>query len=228
MKIKKHHPWDLNYKQAIELQKRLSPRVIKKDKFKSVNKVAGVDVRFLKDKNKFICAVFIFLYPSLKIIEVKYSIDPPRFLYIPGLLSFREGPVVEKCFTRVKNIPDLVFFDGHGYCHPRRLGLASHMGIILDLPSIGCAKKRLCGEYNELLLGKNKGDYLNITDSSFLAKKEITGAVLRTRNDTKPVFISIGNKICLQSAIKYTLSVAKYRIPEPTRLAHNYLKSYNY
>jgi len=220
MIIKKHHSWNLDYEAAAELQRELSKEIILYDVFKSIRKIAGVDVRYLKELNKFICAVIIFSYPSLKIIEEKYLQSEPHFPYIPGLLSFREGPVVEKCFRQIKNIPDLIFFDGHGYSHPRRLGLASHMGIILNIPSIGCAKKKLCGEYNKLLLQKEKGSYCYITDGS-----EIIGAAVRTRYDTKPIFVSIGNKISLESAIRYTLSVSKFRIPEPTRLAHNHLKS---
>jgi len=221
MIIKKHHSWNLDYKIAIELQKELLKEVILRDRFKSIRKIAGVDVRFLKELNKFVCAVLIFSYPSLEIIEEEYFQPEPHFPYIPGLLSFREGPVVERCFEQIKNIPDLAFFDGHGYSHSRRLGLASHMGIILNLPSIGCAKKKLCGQYDDLSLNKEKGSYCYITDSD-----EIIGAAVRTRYGTKPVFVSVGNKICLESAIKYTFSVSKFRIPEPTRLDHNYLKSF--
>ncbi len=220
MIIKKHHSWNLDYRAAIKLQEELSKEVIIFDRFKSIGKIAGVDVRFIKESNKFICAVLIFSYPSLEIIEEKYLQSEPHFPYIPGLLSFREGPVVEECFRQIKNIPDLAFFDGHGYSHPRRLGLASHMGIILNLPSVGCAKKKLCGQYDDLSLGKEKGSYNYITD-----RGKTIGAAVRTRYDTKPVFVSVGNKVCLESAIKYTLSVSKFRIPEPTRLAHNYLKS---
>ena len=220
MIIKKHHSWDLDYRAAIELQKELFKEVVLRDRFKSIRKIAGVDVKFLKGLNKFVCAVLILSYPSLEIIEEKYCQSESHFPYIPGLLSFREGPVIERCFGQIENIPDLAFFDGHGYSHPRRLGLASHMGIILNLPSIGCAKKKLCGQYDYLSLDKEKGSYCYITDSD-----KIIGAAVRTRYDTKPVFVSVGNKICLESAIRYTLSVSKFRIPEPTRLAHNYLNS---
>ncbi len=220
MIIRKHHSWNLDYKAAIKLQKEFSQKVILHDRFEIIRKIAGVDVRFVRELNKFICAVLVFSYPSLEVIEEKYFQSEPHFPYIPGLLSFREGPVVESCFKKIENTPDLVFFDGHGYSHPRRLGLASHMGLILNLPSIGCAKKKLCGQYDSLRLDKGKGSYDYVID-----KGEIIGAAVRTRFDTKPVFVSAGNKICLESAIKYTLSVSEFRIPEPTRLAHNYLKS---
>jgi deoxyribonuclease V len=221
MFIKSHHSWELNFSQAIELQKELSKKVVLKDKLKNVRKIAGVDVKFIKELNKLICAVLIFTYPSLEIIEEKYWEAEPHFPYIPGLLSFREGPVVEKCFEKIENIPDLVFFDGHGYSHPRRAGLASHMGIILDLPSVGCAKKKLCGNYNESSLQKEKGNFCHITDNN-----EVIGAAVRTKHGIKPIFISVGNEISLESAIKYTLSVSRFKVPEPTRLAHNHLNTF--
>jgi deoxyribonuclease V len=220
IEIKKHHQWNLDYKEAVKLQKRLSGTVILKDSLRKVKKIAGVDVRYIKKSDKILCAVLVFSYPSLEIIEERHVFSETTFPYIPGLLSFREGPVVEKCFAKIKNKPDLVFFDGHGYAHPRRFGLASHMGVILDIASIGCAKNLLCGDYDKLSLNKEKGSYSYIFDGD-----EIIGAALRTRDNAKPVFVSAGNKISLDSAIKYTLSVSKYRIPEPVRLAHNYLKN---
>jgi deoxyribonuclease V len=226
MKIKEHHSWDLSYNQAIALQNKFAEEVIKEDKFGSVEKIAGVDVKYVKETNEFICAVLIFLYPSLKIIETKYYKSIAKFPYIPGLLSFREGPAVEGCFAKIKNVPDIVFFDGHGYCHPRRFGLASHLGVLLDLPSIGCAKKKLCGNFDESLLGVEKGSYSEITDLDASGRYEVIGAALRTRDGVKPVFVSSGYRISLSSAIKCTLSVSRSRIPEPTRFAHNYLKSY--
>ena len=226
MKIKKHHSWDLDYQDAVELQKNLAAKVIRNDRFGHVKQIAGVDVKYVKRTEEFVCAVVIFLYPSLKIIETKYHRSIVQFPYIPGLLSFREGPAVEGCFIKIKNVPDIVFFDGHGYCHPRRFGLASHLGVLLDLPSIGCAKKKLCGNFDESLLGVEKGSYSEITDVDKSGRYGVIGAALRTRDGAKPVFVSSGYRISLDSAIKYTLSVSRYRIPEPTRLAHNYLKSY--
>jgi len=220
MKIKKHNLWNLNYREAVELQKRLSAKVVRDDRFANVKKIAGVDVRYIKESNKFLCGVIIFSYPSLEVLEEKYVYGRPDYPYIPGLLSFREGPVVEKCFKKLKEAPDLAFFDGHGYAHPRRFGLASHMGVLLNLTSIGCAKSILCGNYNGLSLGKKKGSYSYIEDND-----KIIGAAVRTRDNTKPVFVSVGNKICLDSVIKFTLAVSEYRIPEPTRIAHNRLKS---
>lgn len=218
--IKKHHLWNLSYKEAVELQRKLSGKVILSDEFGEVKKVAGVDVRFVKELDKFLCGVIVFSYPSLEIIEEKHIFCRVTFPYIPGLLSFREGPAVEKCFAKVDNTPDIIFFDGHGCSHPRRFGLASHMGVILDTASIGCAKSILCGDYDKLSPDRKKGSFLYITDGG-----EVIGAAVRTADNTKPVFVSVGHKISLESAIKYTLYVSRYRIPEPIRLAHNYLKN---
>jgi len=221
MLIKKHHSWDLNYKDAVELQKKLAKKIILYDDINPVKKIAGVDVRFLKNSNFARGAVLIFSFPDLTLIEVKTYKSKIDFPYIPGLLVFREGPLIEECFKKIKNIPDLIFYDGHGYSHPRRLGIASHMGILFDLPSIGCAKKKLCGNYQGSLSLIHRGEY------SFLKENgEIIGAALVTKDNVKPVFVSQGHKISLNSAIKFTLDVSKFRIPEPIRLAHNYLQEY--
>ena len=220
MLIKKHHSWDLNYKDAVELQKKLAKKIILYDDINPVKKIAGVDVKFLKNSNLILGAVLIFSFPDLTLIEAKTCKSKTDFPYIPGLLVFREGPIIEECFKKIKNIPDLIFYDGHGYCHPRRLGIASHMGILFDLPSIGCAKKKLCGDYQGSLI--YRGEY------SFLKENgEIIGAALVTKDNIKPVFVSQGHKISLNSAIKFTLDVSKFRIPEPIRLAHNYLQNYD-
>jgi deoxyribonuclease V len=176
-----------------------------------------VDVKFISISNSAIGAVLIFSFPDLSLIEAKTCKSKTDFPYIPGLLVFREGPIIEKCFEKIKNIPDLIFYDGQGYAHPRRLGIASHMGILLSLPSIGCAKKRLCGDYQGSLIYRGEYSFLKEND-------EIIGAALVTKDNIKPVFISQGHKISLSSAIKFTLDVSKFRIPEPIRLAHNYLQ----
>lgn len=220
MIIKKHHSWNLNYRDAVRLQKKLANKIILYDDINIVKKIAGVDVKFISNSNLAIGAVLVFSFPELTLIEAKTYKSKSDSPYIPGLLVFREGPIIEKCFKKIKNIPDLVFYDGHGYAHPRRLGIASHMGILFNLPSIGCAKKKLCGDYQDSLI--YKGDY------SFLKENdEIIGAALVTKDYIKPVFISQGHKISLSSAIKFTLDVSKFRIPEPVRLAHNYLQNYD-
>ena len=220
MIIKKHHSWNLNYKDAVRLQKKLANKIILYDDINTVKKIAGVDVKFISNSNSAIGVVLVFSFPDLKLIEVKTCKSKVDFPYIPGLLVFREGPVVEKCFKKIKNIPDLIFYDGHGYAHPRRLGIASHMGILFNLPSIGCAKKKLCGDYQGNLI--YKGEYGFLKENG-----EIIGVALVTKDNIKPVFVSQGHKISLSSAIKFTLDVSKFRIPEPVRLAHNYLQNYD-
>ena len=217
MIIKKHHSWNLNYKDSVKIQKKLVKKIILYDDINPVKKVAGADVKFLKNSNLIIGAVFVFSFPDLALIEVKTCKSKTDFPYIPRLLVFREGSVIEKCFEKIRNIPDLIFYDGHGYAHPRRLGIASHMGILLNLPSIGCAKKKLCGDYQGNLIYKGEYSFLKEND-------EIIGATLVTKDNIKPIFISQGHKISLSSAIKFTLDVSKFKIPEPIRLAHNYLQ----
>ncbi len=219
MIIKKHHSWELDYKQAVKLQKDLVKKLVLEDCFEKVSKIAGVDVKYIKQYSMLTAAVLIFSYPEMDLMEANTSSLESNYPYIPGLLVFREGPVIEECFKNVTNIPDLIFFDGHGYSHPRRLGLASHMGLLLDLPSIGCAKSNLCGEYAEP----------NETEGSFsfvLHNNEVIGAAVRTRENTKPVFLSAGHKISLKKAVKFALQVSRFRIPEPIRLAHNYLNKH--
>jgi len=217
MHVKKHHSWKLSYKDAAALQSKLAKKIILYDDFDVVKKIAGVDVKYIKNSNLIMCAVLVFSFPDLALIEVKTCKSRAVFPYIPGLLAFREGPIIEKCFKKIKNIPDLIIFDGHGYAHPRRLGIASHMGILLNLPAIGCAKKKLCGDYENNL--KYRGEY------SFLKENnEIIGAALVVKDNVKPAFVSQGNKISLDSAIKFILKVSKFKIPEPVRLAHNYLE----
>jgi deoxyribonuclease V len=221
MIIKKHHTWDLTYRQATGLQKDLVKKLVLHDCFGRVEKIAGVDAKYEKQSYTMVvtAAVLIFSYPGFDLIEESISSLDLRYPYIPGLLVFREGPVIEKCFEKIKTIPDIIFFDGHGYSHPRRMGLASHMGLLLDLPAVGCAKSNLCGDYKEP--AGEKGSF-----SLIYHKEEVIGAAVRTRENTRPVFISAGHKISLDTAVKFALNSSSFRIPEPTRLAHNYLNKH--
>ena len=173
--------------------------------------MAGVDTGYSGGMAR---AVVVSLeYPSLKPLEHAGSLGRVNFHYIPGLLSFREGPVVLEALTRLTQAPDLLIFDGHGIAHPRRFGLACHIGLLADIPSIGCAKNKLLGEYDEP--GPVRGSFSYLTDQG-----EIIGAVLRTRNNVKPVYVSIGHKVSLKDSIKYVLNCCKgYRLPETTRWA---------
>jgi len=153
--------------------------------------------------------------PDLAPLEEKTAVKKGIFPYVPGLLTFREGPALLEAFGRLENKPDLIFFDGQGLAHPRRLGLASHLGIFLDTPSIGCAKSRLVGRYTQP--PEKKGGWTRLTD-----RGELVGAVLRTRTGVSPVFVSVGHRVDLDSAISLTLSACrKYRLPEPIRAAHS-------
>jgi deoxyribonuclease V len=147
-------------------------------------------------------------------VDYAVATRPVTFPYVPGLLAFREGPVVLDALEKVGTTPDLLIFDGQGLAHPRRLGIASHIGLLVDMPAIGCAKSRLCGGHDEP--GEEPGDYASLVDNG-----EIIGAVLRTRRGVKPVFVSIGHRVDLATSIEYVLACCRgYRLPETTRWAH--------
>ncbi len=161
-----------------------------------------------------IAGVIIFKFPNLKIIERQSFISPVNFPYIPGLLTFREGPSILAAFKKIKNEPDIILFDGQGIAHPRRMGIASHLGLFLNKPTIGCAKSRLSGKYTSV--GEEKGDYALLKES-----EEVLGVVLRTRKKVKPIFVSPGYKIDLPNSIEIVLKcIVKYRLPLPVREAH--------
>jgi len=215
----KVHSWNATPKQAISIQHKLRDRIKTFDDFDSLKKVGGVDVGFVKEKNLSCAALVIFSYPDMKILDVITCSEPISFPYIPTFLAFREVPVVLSCFEKLENIPDMLILDGQGYAHPRRMGLASHVGVLLDIPTIGCAKSRLLGEFN--IPDEKKGSFSYLYD-----KGEIIGAVLRTKDDTYPVFVSIGHKVSLDTAIKLILEMAVTRIPEPTKIADREVKKF--
>ncbi|MCM8765964.1 MAG: endonuclease V [Candidatus Omnitrophica bacterium] len=219
MRVLKLHSWKVSPYEAIEIQKRLSKR-IKLGEFKGeIKTIAGCDAWFKEDKIYGVVCVFSF--PEFKLLEMVKKKLVCKFPYIPGLLSFREGPVFVSCFKTIKTKPDLFIFDGQGIAHPRKMGLATHLGILLNKPSIGCAKNILVGRYLLSNLGKKKGSHCWLKDE----RGEIVGAVLRTRENVKPVFVSCGYKIDLFTALRIILSLCKkYRIPEPLRMAHREAK----
>ncbi len=211
--MKKLHDWNLDYSQAVELQKKLSRQIQHKPVKTNPQFIAGIDCAFTKDKKKIIGCVVILNYPELEIVEEKYALRKVTFPYIPGLLSFREAPVCLDAVEKLKQSPDLFMIDGQGIAHPRRLGLAAHLGLFFNKPIIGCAKSRLTGTYE--MPAAEKGSY-----SYLYNREEIIGAVVRTRSKVKPVFVSVGNKCMLDEAISFVIGCAtRYRIPEPTRLA---------
>lgn len=167
-------------------------------------------------------AVALFSFPSLELLQTTLAEVEISFPYVPGLLAFREGPAVLAALERMSIPPDMLMFDAQGIAHPRRMGLASHIGILLDIPSIGCAKSRLCGEYQPP--EKHKGSWTPLYDND-----EIIGAVVRTRDNVRPVFVSVGHRVDLESAIDIVLScTTRYRLPEPTRWAHRIANSYEH
>ncbi len=198
--------------EARELQNRLRTQVIKTDQFGTINTVAGVDIGLKKDIAR--ASVVVLSFPELQVVDSEVAECPVRFPYVPGLLSFREIPPLLKVFSQLQTEPDLVIVDGQGIAHPRRFGLASHLGLILDKPAIGCAKSRLCGQYTEPK--QEQGSYTDLID-----KGEVIGAAVRTRTNVSVVYVSIGHRISLDSARTLTLRCCRgYRLPETTRHAH--------
>ena len=205
----KLHPWNVAPREAKRIQQRLRGRLILGKPIKKINLIAAADVAYKKGAMYGVVAVFEF--PSLNVVEKKTAKMKEGFPYVPGLLTFREGPVLLKTFAKIKSEPDVIIFDGQGVAHPERMGEAAHMGILLDKPTIGCAKSRLVGTYKEPK--KKKGSH-----ASLFFDGGIVGVVLRTRERVKPLFISPGFKIDLKSSIKIVLECCRgYRNPEPIR-----------
>jgi deoxyribonuclease V len=206
----KRHRWDLTPAQAAALQARLAPGVIRRDRVGTVRRVAGLDVSFRGGTAR--AAAVVLSFPALEVLEERTAAVPIRFPYVPGLLSFREVPALLAVWRRLRTRPDLIFCDGHGWAHPRRFGLACHLGRWLNLPSIGCAKSRLIGTHAEP--GPQRGAWTPLTDG------EVVGAALRTRDRTRVMYVSIGHRVSLATAIRLTLACGGgVRVPEPTRRA---------
>lgn len=202
------------YQEAVAIQRELQKRVITQNGFREISRIAGVDLAQIDGGERLICGILVYSFPEFIEIERSFAVVRVVFPYIPGLLAFREGPAIIKTFKRLKTKPDVLMVDGQGIAHPRGCGIASHVGVILDMPSIGVAKKRLYGNFDEP--GEMRGDRTELRSQS---GKSI-GGVLRTKNNTKPVFVSIGHKIDLKTSIEVTLRCANgFRIPEPTRQA---------
>src|SRR4051794_24931569 len=215
MRLEHLHPWDLSPTEAISLQKSLRARVIsdRPIDLDAVRVVAGVDVSVKNEQSQ--AAIVVATYPGFLVIETVLARRPTPFPYIPGLLSFREGPVLEEAFEKLKAEPDVFLFDGMGIAHPRRIGIASHMGLWLQRPTVGCGKTPLCGR------SKNRGGE-KASAPPLLDRKEVSGAALRTRTAKNPMFISPGHLADIPTAAELVLRCSpKSRLPEPIRLAHN-------
>jgi deoxyribonuclease V len=214
MKIRRLHPWRVSPKAAVGIQNRLQPLLDLKADVGSIGSVAGTDVSFSRKSDTLWAGVVVLSFPGLLKLEERWVKGKAGFPYVPGLLSFRELPRLLEALESLRRDPDVVLCDGQGTAHPRGLGIASHLGLLVDRPVIGCAKSRLTGEFARV--GNDKGDYALLKEGG-----RVIGAVLRTRQGVKPVFVSPGNRITLEKSIRVTLSCCvKYRIPEPTRQAH--------
>ena len=214
MELNHSHPWEVSIKEAKKIQEELSCFVITKDEFEKIEKITGVGVIFSKDEDKISVASACFSFPQLQILDQIVERRNCDFPYTPGLFAFSVGPTVLSILSKIEK-PDLVIFPGRGIDHPRKLGLASHLGVLLDIPTIACSKRALWKNYPDPSMEKGA--------SAFMEDKngKLTGAVVRTKDKVKPIYVTVGHKISIQTAIKIILEYSiDYRIPEPLRYAH--------
>jgi len=209
------HPWDVSVEEARAIQRRLAAQVSSLNGVPQYPQyVVGTDISHPDARGVARGAAVVMRLPDLQVVEVKYAEGRPGFPYVPGLLSFREVPLVLGALERLTTTPDLLLADGQGLAHPRRFGLACHLGLLLDLPAIGCAKSILVGRHGPL--ERQRDSWASLED-----KGEVVGAALRTRGGVSPIYVSIGHRVDLPSALRWVLACcARYRMPEPTRLAH--------
>jgi deoxyribonuclease V len=208
------HSWRLGYDQAVALQLELRSQIRIAPLARPVRLVAGADVAYSRPSHRMYAAVVVVELPSLKVVETARAVRRARFPYIPGLFTFRELPPLLAAFARLTHVPDVLLFDGHGLAHPRRFGLACHAGLLLDRPAVGCAKSILVGTPEPV--GASRGSRARL-----LHDGEEVGAVVRTRDGVAPVYVSIGHRVDLDSAVGLLLATTgRFRIPEPLRLAH--------
>jgi deoxyribonuclease V len=211
------HDWTMTPKEAVELQKSLRERVVLQPLKRRIETIAGADISFNKFSTVIYAGLVVMRLPSLEVIEEVGVVSETRFPYVPGLLSFREAPSVLEAWAKLKTEPDAVMFDGQGIAHPRRVGIASHVGLIINRPTLGCAKSVLVGKYEEP--DEARGKWTELIDPK---NGETVGAAVRTKTKVQPIFVSPGHLIDLEGAIKLTLDCdGGYRQPEPTRRAHH-------
>lgn len=217
MKYHKLHSWRVTPREAIQIQLRLRAKIELADRLARIRLVAGADLAFSEQGKRAIAGVIVYSFPEIREIERAWAEAPVSFPYIPGLLSFREAPALLKVFARLQNAPDLIFCDAHGYAHPRRFGLTSHLGVLLDTPTIGCAKSLLVGTHSPLPL--QAGAWTPLHDAD-----EVIGAVLRTRTGVEPIYVTQGHRISLKTALRFVIAVLDgLRIPRPTRDADRFV-----
>jgi deoxyribonuclease V len=206
--------------EAIKLQHELALLIECENRFGDISLIAGVDVAYIKNSDDLIAAVVVLDASTLEVVEQVVVEDKAVFPYIPGLFSFRELPSLLKAFAKLENTPDLVICDGQGIAHPRRFGLACHLGLVLDVPAIGCGKSRLLGEFEEV--ADERGARSLLVDEG-----DVIGHVLKTQRNIKPVYISVGHRIDIDTASEWVLKLSpKYRLPETTRLSDQLVKRY--
>lgn len=221
MKVRRLHPWNLSYAEALAVQERLARRVRPGPPLDRVRLVAGADVSAGRRREQIAAVVVVMRSDTWELVEVARATMRAAWPYVPGFLSFREAPVVLAALGRLKSQPDLVLCDGQGRAHPRRLGLASHVGLALDVPTVGCAKSRLVGEMAREP-ARRRGGRAPLMDAG-----ERIGTVLRTRTGVRPVYVSVGHGIDLASAERWVLACSpRYRLSEPIRAAHRLVTAY--
>ena len=210
--------WDLTPRQAVRLQERLRGRVVLEDRFEAIRFVVGADLAFDPATNLAFAGVIVYRFPELEEVERRMARQKLRFPYVPGLLSFRESPVLLAAFARLGTEPDLLLIDGHGRAHPRLFGIACHIGLLLDKPTIGCAKSLLVGEFDEPAARAG-------ATAPLILNGERVGMVLRTRENVKPIFVTQGHRVSLPSAVRLVRQCLDgFRIPKPTRQADHYVR----
>jgi deoxyribonuclease V len=223
MIIKNLHKWQVDFREARKIQIDLAGKIILKNEFDQLNIIAGCDVAYTSSDNRAYAAICLYEYPSITKKEEVLSISEVSYPYITGLFTFREGPPLLRAFEKLKKRPDVIIFNGQGIAHPRKMGLATHLGILLDIPSIGCTQRSMLGP--EIEPGNHHGDRCEVRNPS----NEKIGSWLRTRENVRPIFVSQGHKINLSTGIDIILNCTKnYKMPEPLRAAHiaaNHLKA---
>lgn len=208
------HPWHVTPKEAVEIQNRLRELLRLKWDNRSIGRVGGIDVSYARKSNEGCAVVVVMDWPNLEEIDMAWTRKRIRFPYIPGLLTFREAPLLLRVWEKVRYSPDLIFVDGQGIAHPRSMGLAAHLGVLLDMPSIGCAKTPLVG--GDPVVGEKRGD-----SAPLMYRGKKVGVALRTRVGVRPVYVSPGHRIDLKNSIRWVLQTCRvYRLPEPLRQAH--------
>jgi deoxyribonuclease V len=218
-RLRINHPWPQSTQEAIVIQNSLRALIVREDDLGPVRFVAGVDVGFEENGKVSRGALAVCAYPSLELVEHAIARMKTPFPYVPGLLAFREVPVLLEAFQRLQTTPDLLLCDGHGYAHPRRVGMACHLGLVCGLPTIGVAKRVLVGQHEPV--GEEKGSWRPLH-----FEQETIGAILRTRCSVRPVVVSLGHRVSLATALHFVQHCTpRYRLPEPIRWAHRLASS---